>query len=192
MTGIYKIVNKINGKMYVGSASNFHDRWIKHTNLLNKNKHHSIKLQRAWNKYGFDNFNFEIIEICELFKDILIEREQHYIDLYDSFNNGYNCLPKAGSKIGFKITSETKEKLRQINLGKKYSDETNKKKGFVGRKNCKHNPTPIIQYDLQGNFIKEWQDLFSLRELGYRASDITAVCRGNRKTCVGYKWKFKI
>ena len=191
MTGIYKITNIITGKCYIGSASDFHERWIRHTNLLNKNKHHSIKLQNSWNKYGEYNFIFEIIEECKLIKEILIEKEQYYIDLYDSFNNGYNCLPKAGSKIGYKIISKTKEKLRQVNLGKKYSKEINNKKGSPGRNNPRYNPTPILQYDKESNFIKEWKDLFSLREAGYKGDMITAVCRGNRKTSYGYVWKFK-
>ena len=81
-TGVYKITNQANDKMYVGSAIDLMNRWYKHKSQLNKNKHHSIKLQRAWNKYGVDNFKFEIIEECD--KEKLIEIEQYYIDLYDS------------------------------------------------------------------------------------------------------------
>ena len=79
MTGIYKIKNIVNNKVYIGSAVNLYIRWHNHKSQLNKKKHHSIKLQRAWNKHNELSFVFEIIEECE--KEKLIEREQYYIDL---------------------------------------------------------------------------------------------------------------
>ena len=88
MIGIYKITNKINNKPYIGSSNNIKRRWRQHISLLNNNKHHSIKLQRAWNKYGQDNFKFEILEECEVEK--LLYLEQFYIDKYKAYFEGYN------------------------------------------------------------------------------------------------------
>jgi group I intron endonuclease len=79
MKGIYKIVNKLNDKFYLGSTSNFHKRKLRHFNELRKNKHHSIYLQRAFNKYGEENFEFIEIEICENIK----EREQEILNSLD-------------------------------------------------------------------------------------------------------------
>jgi group I intron endonuclease len=62
MKGIYKIVNKKNGKYYVGSSMYIHNRWKKHIKMLKANDHHSPKLQRAWNKYGEDSFEFVVVE----------------------------------------------------------------------------------------------------------------------------------
>ena len=66
ISGIYKIINKINGKYYVGSSVNIKDypnnRWSRHIADLNANRHHNDYLQRAWNKYGQDAFEFIIIE----------------------------------------------------------------------------------------------------------------------------------
>ena len=56
---IYAILNIINGKSYIGSAINFDRRKKTHLRLLNKNSHHSIKLQNAYNKYGVDSFLFK-------------------------------------------------------------------------------------------------------------------------------------
>lgn len=88
--GIYRIFNSKNKKMYIGSSKNIGNRWRQHINNLNKNKHHSSKLQRAWNKVKDRSvFKFEILELVK--EEDLLKIEQTYIDKYDSFNNGYNC-----------------------------------------------------------------------------------------------------
>ena len=56
ISGIYKIVNKVNGKYYVGSSNDvLKTRFYEHKRLLTKNKHFNVKLQNAWNKYGESN-----------------------------------------------------------------------------------------------------------------------------------------
>ena len=107
--GIYKITNLINNKVYIGESLDIYRRWDEHKEDLNNNSHHSYKLQKDWNKYGQDNFKFEIIE--ELDKNIanyidqyvLIVYEDKYIKQYDSINNGYNV----------------EETLKEIQLGNK-------------------------------------------------------------------------
>jgi group I intron endonuclease len=77
-SGIYKITNLITQKFYIGSSIDLCRRKIEHFSALRTNKHHSILLQRAFNKYGEENFIFEVVECCE--KENLIKREQHYLD----------------------------------------------------------------------------------------------------------------
>jgi len=131
ISGIYKITNTKTNKVYIGSAVNIITRWYQHKTALNKNRHHSIKLQRSYNKHGKNNFIFEVIEKTDI--DELILKEQHYIDLFDCYENGYNCIPTAGNNFGMKHTDETKEKLRKLALGNKnmlnknHSDETKNK-----------------------------------------------------------------
>lgn len=131
--GIYKIINIINQKCYTGSAINFSSRWAKHKKDLLQNKHHSKHLQRAWNKYGKTNFKFEVVEFIEKienkieFKKYLLEREQYYIDLFDSYNNGYNECPIAGSRLGSKATEETKLKQHNSLKGRIFSEDHRKK-----------------------------------------------------------------
>lgn len=94
--GIYKIENITNGKMYIGSSQDIDGRWKVHRRMLNKNNHHSPHLQAAWNKYGCENFTFSVIEECA--QEVLLDREQYYIDYYDSADSyfGYNTNPYAG------------------------------------------------------------------------------------------------
>lgn len=126
-SGIYIIKNTINGKSYIGSAVNLKSRESKHKSDLSKNKHHSIKLQRSWNKYGKQNFIFDILEIV-LNKNDLIEKEQFWIDLYGSYKNGFNCCGIAGSILGIKRSEETRAKMSNANkLRAPVSDETRKK-----------------------------------------------------------------
>jgi len=106
-SGIYKIFNIINNKYYVGSAVLLNARWNTHKCLLRRKTHYNKHLQAAWNKYGENNFIFEIIEKCE--KEKLIEREQYYIDL---LKPEYNKLKKAFSSLGYKHTSEALKKMR--------------------------------------------------------------------------------
>ncbi len=90
--GVYKIsfINN-NGKVYIGSTSNkkgFYKRWYKHILELSRNISKSPRLQNAVNKYGIDNIRFEIIEECDKYN--CIEKEQYYIDKYNSYKFGYN------------------------------------------------------------------------------------------------------
>lgn len=87
--GIYKIENIKNNKPYIGSSNNIERRWSEHIRQLNKGEHHSIKLQRAWNKYGQNNFEFEILEECKI--EELLNKEHDYIyKVYNSIDSGYN------------------------------------------------------------------------------------------------------
>jgi len=86
MIGIYRIKNLKNKKCYYGSSKNIEKRWRTHSNNLKNGKHHNIHLQRSWDKYGEDNFVFELVEECN--ETILLELEQKYLDLNPEFNIG--------------------------------------------------------------------------------------------------------
>lgn len=126
-TGIYKIVNTLNDKVYVGSAIDIETRWRRHKKMLVECSHHSKKLQNSYNKHGIDNFSYEIIELCE--KHLLTEREQYWIGFFDSYNNGYNSRPIASSNLGLKlpISEETRKKIGLKSKGRKHTEETKQK-----------------------------------------------------------------
>lgn len=87
---IYHIVNRVNGKMYVGQTINFQNRKTTHLRNLRNNQHHSQKLQRAWNKYGEENFYFQVEEVEIEHIEELYVLEVEEIKKQDSYFNGYN------------------------------------------------------------------------------------------------------
>lgn len=123
VSGIYRIRNLLTGRAYVGSAVNMARRANIHLHQLRHDKHHSKKLQRAWNKAGESQFSFEVIEIV-FDRALLIEREQFWLDQTRAATHGYNCVPKAGSSLGRKHSPETIAKLCEKRRQRKTSDET--------------------------------------------------------------------
>lgn len=86
--GIYIILNTINGKKYVGQSKRLARRHRRHFNELKNNNHVNSHLQRAWNKYGGENFEFKVILNCDV--DDLTYYENFFINYFDSKNYGYN------------------------------------------------------------------------------------------------------
>lgn len=89
--GIYKYQNKINGKVYIGQSQNIEVRKQQHiydSSHLEQRNNYATGVDYAINKYGIDNFDFEIIEECSI--EELDNREIFWIDYYDSYCSGYN------------------------------------------------------------------------------------------------------
>lgn len=115
--GIYKIENLIDKKIYIGSSINLESRKYKHFWMLDRNKHDNNHLQNSYNKFGKDLFNFEILEFCD--NNQLIERENHYIEIYKSNIDkfGYN-LALVNYFRRNTYNEEVKNKLSKYNLNK--------------------------------------------------------------------------
>lgn len=128
MPTIYQIKNKANGKCYVGSAAQVNKRWNSHRSLLNKGSHHSPALQRAWVKYGSNEFEFAILEQVVDAQGV-IAREQHWIDTLRAAHprHGYNVAPAAGTRAGVPQPEAMKERYRLERAGVPKSAETRRK-----------------------------------------------------------------
>lgn len=140
--GIYCIRNTVNGKVYVGSSANIRQRLSRHNSNLKYKKHKNIHLQTSYDKYGDGNFEFIILETLEDASQ-LVEREQFYIDFYQSANRnfGYNKIIDAVrgtlseesiKKISLKskgrtCSEETIKRMSKAKKGKKWSLETREK-----------------------------------------------------------------
>ncbi|MDN4593204.1 GIY-YIG nuclease family protein [Polycladomyces subterraneus] len=139
--GIYSIINKANGKRYIGMSVDIENRWRVHVWMLRNGVHPNEKLQNAWDKYGESKM---ALEILERFDTVDIEpngsAEKHFIEMYDSFRNGYNKSLGGDGTVGFihdpirlKKLSE-KMKGNKHGLGKKRSDETRRNLSEAFRK----------------------------------------------------------
>lgn len=120
--GIYCIENMVNGKKYVGQSVNLKDRLYGHKTKLKHNKHKNRHLQFAVNKYGLENFTFNIIEECDVAH--LDERERYYISLYKSDNEafGYNIEP-GGSRSIKTMSKQTRTKISESLKGREFTEE---------------------------------------------------------------------
>jgi group I intron endonuclease len=120
--GIYCIENIENKKKYIGSSKHVYKRRNRHFSELKNGKHKNIKLQSSYDKHGKDKFVFYIIELV-IDEKLLISREQFYID---SLKPEYNINLTANSSLGVRRSKETKEKIRQANLGLEHPEWRNK------------------------------------------------------------------
>lgn len=188
--GVYKIINLKNNKFYIGSSNNLHKRFIHHKNSLLKNKHHNKYLQNAWNKYGEENFKFEIVEYC--YNNF--EKEQYYLD---SLKPQYNIAKHVENcNKDRKLSKEHKEKIGKANSKYKRSKKLKKlwskiKKdnpnlehySLIVQKAKEINSIKVKVYDLSMNFIKEYNSLSEAAlDIKGDISAIAKVCKGKLKT----------
>lgn len=128
-TGIYAIVNRVNGRMYIGSAMRFSKRWKEHLRGLDSGKHHSRFLSRCWAKHGAENFEFKVLLYCS--PENLLMYEQAFLDFYKPI---YNTAKVAGSQIGYRHTEESRARMSASRAkdfspftGKNHTAETKEK-----------------------------------------------------------------
>ena len=99
MVGVYKIENKITGKVYIGQSVDIKSRWRMHQRELDNGTHDNVFLQIDWNRYGADSFTFDVIKKCRSNK--LNEIERYFIHKYNSDNRdcGYNRTRGNGNTL---------------------------------------------------------------------------------------------
>ncbi len=130
MQGVYKIVNEVNGKYYVGSSNSARERWKTHKILLGKGEHGNSFLQNAFNKYGEESFTFEFAEEVLEGERARLDREQVYLDEGFALGILYNIARKADcppSQEGKSKSEEHKANLSKSLMGHEVSEETRAK-----------------------------------------------------------------
>lgn len=188
-TGIYKITCLGNSKIYIGSACGqanhdsrkcgFYRRWLEHLRALDGNKHRNHYLQNSYNKYGRDNFTFEIVEYCS--KEEAFEKELNWMKFYDSTNNekGFNIIKNNFVNYG-KFTEEHKKRISESLKGKSRDLEHVKKWS-----------NKVIQLDEDNNIVGEYYSMSEAeRQTGIMRQDIGQACIGRKiKRAGGFFWK---
>jgi len=121
ISGIYVIINKLNDKKYVGSSKSAYYRWSEaHLPTLRKGNHHNRHLQSAWNKYGEDQFEFQVLEECV--EEQLLEREGYWIEHHRSWEReyGYNLVRIVDCK---QIFAEESLKIAGIKISEAHKNK---------------------------------------------------------------------
>lgn len=132
MAYIYKILNVATDDFYIGSSVNFKKRKWEHLNMLKKNEHHCQKLQAAWNEYGADAFEFELLE--EVPDEEALRIEDTYLAQHAGTTACYNTAFTSMQSPG-ETRAETRAKISETltdlykhghapRVGKKHSDAT--------------------------------------------------------------------
>lgn len=168
---IYIHRNKINNKAYIGQTVNHKERWKP------KNYKHNPHFYNAIQKYGWDNFE-HIIFASGLTLNEANHMERMMIALFDTTNieKGYNL--RLGGDSGGTFSEESRRKMSEAQKGLQ-----------AGANNSR--ARRIAQYDLQGNFIREWDYITAAaNSLGVARQGINACCSGKRKTANGYVWRY--
>lgn len=207
MPYIYKITNKINGKIYIGKTMfSVEKRWKEHSLEFSKERNEKRPLYLAMKKYGIDNFCIEQVEECE--ESILSEREKYWIESYGSYKNGYNATIGGDGKpyIDRKLVIDLYEKYKNI---KTVSEIMNV--NYFSVMNILHeknvdviphytNGVAVLMIDrLTDEPLKSFSSYkdaaiylidngLSKCGLSGLSSHIADVCKGKRKTVANYKW----
>lgn len=124
--GVYKIVNVADGNntTYVGSTTrSFRERMYEHSKSLNGGHYSNSRLQRSWNKYGGDSFEFSVIEIIGE-RTLCIPKEQYWLDVIKEHTPVFNCGNHVFlTRLGIRHTEESRRKMSLSQTGKKLSKE---------------------------------------------------------------------
>ena len=172
---IYKITNKINGKIYIGQTIQaLNARMRQH---LSPPKSHTISaIDAALKKYSINSFTIEIIDAAESIEE-LNEKEIYWISYYNSLApNGYN-LTEGGKNA--KHEQSTRDKISAANAGR-----------FSGSKSPR--AKAVTQYSLDGKFIAQYGSTREAeRETGIKSTAIAAVCRGKHYIANGFRWAYE-
>lgn len=219
ISGIYAIKSKVDGKMYIGSAIDIFKRWSEHKNLL-KLKLHNKRLQKSWELYGEKNFEFLILErvtnnLLEIeqfyldnFKTYKIQigynvnqkairtnkkgRQVYQYDIHGNFLQEHKSVSEAARLVKIKpsgiVQSCNKNKLSSAGYIWRYYKVYKLKK----EETIDSHWTTVLQYNLEGLFLKEWHCIsIAAKQTNSNSDSIVGACIGRNKTAGGFIWKYK-
>lgn len=179
--GIYIIRNTVNGKVYIGQSRRLNNRHYSHFHTLEKGRHFNKHLQRSYNNYGAEAFEFEILEYCDV--ENLDEREKYWIKQYNSMdiNHGYNS--EGGGNVGKEVSERMREAKRGDKnpmYGKSPSEET-RKKMRMSSIGTNSNLTAEQVYQMKEELLNGMSDRQASEKYG-----ITIAAVGKIRTCVNW------
>ena len=211
MAYIYKIINDINQKIYIGKTEfSIEKRFNEHCKDAFRDRNEKRPLYAAMRKYGIENFHIELIEET----NIPEEREIYWIEYYRSFKNGYNATFGGDGKryldydliiATYKELQSITETANKLNICpdsiSKILHQNNIPIASSSEVNLKKFGKITNMYDLENNFLKSFpstneaarymveNNLTNCKKTTIK-QHITEVCTGRRKTAAKFKWKY--
>lgn len=204
MAYIYQITNDINGKIYVGKTvkNNIQERWKEHLKDYKKSRCEKRPLYDAMNKYGPENFSIKALEECSL--EELNNKEIYWIEKLGSFKYGYNAtiggdgkhyadydliysLYQAGNNIKDiqNLTHYDPQTIRIALENKGINKFERQQRGLNKRIKS------VAKIDKQtGQIIEIYSSIADAERQNGNSKHIANVCKGTRKSCKGYFWKY--
>lgn len=191
-SGIYKFQNTITNEVYIGQSVELEARYIRHRRDW---IHGTTDFYQAIQQYGWNNFSYEVIEQCD--SSQLNEREQYWIEYYDSYHNGYN-MNRGGSRPNsinhnliydlFDTGYTPKEIAEKMSIGiSTVYQSLNCYSPYLEQRPL--NQYTIYQYDLQGLYLSEWSSCKEAgRVLNIDPAAIGKVLSGQRNSAGGFMW----
>lgn len=185
--GIYLLESPI-GEVYIGQSRNIKSRISVYRRCKNMTQ---PKLYESLKKHGYENHKVSVLAHLptNVSQDALDVSEKAYISLYKKAGRKMLNISKGGGAPMYGKTHSEKTRLEQ---SKRYSGVNNPNygKGCFGNTNGRSRV--ILQYDIDGNFIREWDTVTNAsKELGIKRTTISSNLIGLNKSAKGFIWKYK-
>lgn len=201
---VYKITNKVTGKIYVGitnqgSGARYRHHWYE------ARIGESAPIHKSMAKYGEENFTLEIIDFADTYEE-LKEKEKFWIKELNSMDRkiGYNLTEGGDGTFGRMHSEETKEKIRQKAIGRKISEETKKRMSEARKGRCSDvqrihlkniaiqtKAIPVLQFSKNGEFIARYESVSEAsRQTGINSDTIERQLKKPLKNPNDWRIKF--
>jgi group I intron endonuclease len=216
MFTIYRILNNVTGYCYIGCSKNLKSRWKEHKRDLQKEEHHNIHLQRAWNKYKEESFTWEVLLECKSEKLMFLKEKE----LIENTANLYNIAEGGLGGDYTKNWDEDRKEQHRVYCSnrniERYKDPEERKKincfkgltqeerdqrlkvwseAKVGDRNGRYKYNkPVLQIDrISGEVIKEWKDVCEASYAGFERRYVISCCKEKKgyNSHKGFIWKWK-
>jgi group I intron endonuclease len=201
---VYKITNKVTGKIYIGitnqgSGARYRHHWYE------ARIGESAPIHKSMAKYGEENFTLEIIDFADTYEE-LKEKERFWIKELNSMDRkiGYNLTEGGDGTFGRMHSEETKEKIRQKAIGRKISEETKKRMSEARKGRCSDvqrihlkniaiqtKAIPVLQFSKNGEFIARYESVSEAsRQTGINSDTIERQLKKPLKNPNDWRIKF--